>query len=86
MQLWLVFVLGVVVGLITAFTEHEREPARIVLMAVTGGIGAWAGMAGARFVWLYGPPTVVGIFAAAVVGAIVVLAIERLALAPERAA
>jgi len=86
MQLWMVFALGVVVGLITAFTEHERDSARVVLMAVTGGIGAWAGMASARFVWLFGPPSVVGIFAAAVVGAVVVLAVERLALAPERAA
>ena len=86
MQLWVVFVLGLVVGLITAFTEHERDAARVVLMAFTGGIGAWAGMAAARFVWLYGPPSAVGIFAAAVVGAVVVLAVERLALAPERVA
>lgn len=86
MQLWMVFALGVVVGLITAVTEHEHERARVVLMAAIGGIGAWAGMAAARFMWFFGPPTAIGIIAAAVVGAIVVLAVERLALAPERAA
>ncbi len=78
-----VFALGIVVALVAALNHHERVPRRIVLTVFAGCAGAALGMASARAVWLYGPPSASGVFAAAFVGAIVIVAIEQLALTPE---
>lgn len=83
---WLVFALGVVIAVISSVLQHERTPARIALTSAMGGLGAWAGMVLARALWLAGPPTWLGVVSAALVGAVVLVAIEQLVMGPNRVA
>ncbi len=83
MNLWWVFGIGVVLAIVTSLLQRERTAGRIVLTAVMGGLGAWVGMAVARGASRSVPPTQLGVFAAAVVGAVVVLAIEQITITRE---
>ena len=80
MQISLIVAFGVLIAVTTSLLQHEHGVRRIGLTALVGAMGALIGMFAARAVWLYGPPSRTGVFSAAMVGAIIALAIEQLAL------
>jgi uncharacterized membrane protein YeaQ/YmgE (transglycosylase-associated protein family) len=74
---WIVF--GLIVGIVAKFLMPGRDPGGFVLTVVLGIVGAVLGGFLGRLVGWYGEGDPVG-FLMAVVGAIVLLALYRMAL------